>query len=215
MECLGAKVTTDIKEALKDTDIVMGLRIQLERQKGGLFPDLREYRDLFGIDEEMLKVYKAGCTADASGPVNRGIELSTEIIDGPQSVINEQVKNGVAVRMALLHLLAEGRKTMKILIQNGRILDPISKPMESKMYWLKMGLSQRLKKITASADQIIDAKGCWVTPGLIDVHVHLREPGAMNTKKPSKPEAGQLQRADLQPYAACPIQILSLTMRFL
>jgi len=110
MEYLGAKVTTDIKEALRDADIVMGLRIQLERQKGGLFPDLREYRGLFGIDEEMLKYAKADALLMHPGPVNRGIELSTEIIDGHQSVINEQVKNGVAVRMALLHLLAEERK---------------------------------------------------------------------------------------------------------
>lgn len=110
MEYLGAKVTMDIKEALKDADIVMGLRIQMERQKGGLFPDLREYRDLFGINEEMMKYAKPDALLMHPGPVNRGIELSTEIIDGSQSVINEQVKNGVAVRMALLHLLAEGRK---------------------------------------------------------------------------------------------------------
>ncbi|NLK21925.1 MAG: aspartate carbamoyltransferase catalytic subunit [Epulopiscium sp.] len=110
MECLGAKVTTDIREALDGADVVMGLRIQLERQRGGLFPDLREYRQVFGINEEMMKYAKEDALLMHPGPVNRGIELSTEIIDGNQSVINEQVKNGVAIRMSLLHLLAEGRK---------------------------------------------------------------------------------------------------------
>lgn len=110
IKCLGAQVTTDIKEAIKDADIVMGLRIQLERQKGGLFPDIREYSQIFGVDEEMMKYAKPDALLMHPGPVNRGVELSTEIIDGSQSVINEQVKNGVAVRMALLHLLTERRK---------------------------------------------------------------------------------------------------------
>ncbi|WP_064505463.1 aspartate carbamoyltransferase catalytic subunit [Defluviitalea phaphyphila] len=110
MECIGAKVTTDIKEAIYKADVVMGLRIQLERQKGGLFPDIREYRQMFGINKELMKYAKEDAILMHPGPVNRGIELSTEIIDGDQSVINEQVKNGVAVRMALLYLLSERRK---------------------------------------------------------------------------------------------------------
>ncbi len=110
MEVLGAKVTTDIKSAVKDADVVMGLRVQLERQKGGQFPDLREYSHLFGVDEKILRSARPDALIMHPGPVNRGIELSTDIIDGPQSVINEQVKNGVAVRMALLSVLIEGRK---------------------------------------------------------------------------------------------------------
>ncbi len=109
MKNLGAEVTTDIKSAIKDADIVMGLRIQLERQKGGLFPDLREYSSLFGVNSEMLKYAKPDALVMHPGPVNRGVELSTEVIDGSQSVINVQVKNGVAVRMAVLKLLMEAR----------------------------------------------------------------------------------------------------------
>lgn len=113
-ECLGTKVTTDIREALKDVDVVMGLRIQLERQKGGLFPDLREYSQTFGINEDIMKYAKDDALIMHPGPVNRGVEFSTDIIDGAQSVINEQVKNGVAVRMALLQLLMERRKQNEI-----------------------------------------------------------------------------------------------------
>ena len=109
MSKLGAEVTTDIKSAIQDADIVMGLRIQLERQKGGLFPDLREYSSLFGVNADMLKYAKPDALVMHPGPVNRGVELSTEVIDGNQSVINVQVKNGVAVRMAVLKLLMEAR----------------------------------------------------------------------------------------------------------
>jgi aspartate carbamoyltransferase catalytic subunit len=111
MKTLGAEVTTDIKAAVKDADIVMGLRIQLERQKGGLFPDLREYSSLFGVNKDMLKFAKEDAIVMHPGPVNRGVELSTEVIDCNQSVINVQVKNGLAVRMAVLKLLMEGRRS--------------------------------------------------------------------------------------------------------
>lgn len=110
IECLGAKVTTDIKEALKDADVVMGLRIQLERQKGGLFPDLREYSQTFGVNKELMQYAKEDAILLHPGPVNRGVELTTELIDGEQSLIHEQVKNGVAVRMAIIDLLMERRK---------------------------------------------------------------------------------------------------------
>lgn len=110
MKSLGAQVTTDIKSAVTDADIVMGLRIQLERQKGGLFPDLREYSSLFGVNKDMLKFAKQDAMVMHPGPVNRGVELSTEVIDSNQSFINIQVKNGLAVRMAVLKLLMEGRR---------------------------------------------------------------------------------------------------------
>lgn len=110
MEILGAKVTNNIKEAIEDADVVMGLRVQLERQKGGLFPDLREYSHLFGVDKEMLKLAKKDVLIMHPGPVNRGVELTSEVIDSNQSLINTQVKNGVAIRMAILSLLNENRK---------------------------------------------------------------------------------------------------------
>ncbi|NSW89967.1 MAG: aspartate carbamoyltransferase catalytic subunit [Firmicutes bacterium] len=105
MEKLGVKVYNTVQEALIDADVVMGLRIQLERQKKGLFPTIREYSRFFGLDEKRLMLAKKDAFVLHPGPVNRGVELTTSIIDGEQSLINEQVTNGVAVRMALLYLL--------------------------------------------------------------------------------------------------------------
>ena len=107
-QLLKVKTTSDIKEAVKDADIVMGLRIQFERQKTTNFPGIGEYRELFGINREILKYAKKDVLVMHPGPVNRGVELSTDVIDGGNSVINIQVKNGVAVRMAILKLLAKG-----------------------------------------------------------------------------------------------------------
>jgi aspartate carbamoyltransferase catalytic subunit len=83
----------------------MGLRIQKERQKKGLFPTIREYSRFFGLDEKRLMLAKEDAIILHPGPVNRGVELTTSVIDGEQSLINEQVTNGVAIRMALLYLL--------------------------------------------------------------------------------------------------------------
>ena len=105
LEETGVKVFNTIQEALIDADVVMGLRIQLERQKKGMFPTLREYSRFFGMDEIRLKLAKKNALVLHPGPVNRGIELSSSIIDSDRSLINEQVTNGVAVRMALLYLL--------------------------------------------------------------------------------------------------------------
>ncbi|MDL2225356.1 aspartate carbamoyltransferase catalytic subunit [Eubacteriales bacterium OttesenSCG-928-M02] len=107
---LGAKVSYDITEALQDADVVMGLRIQRERQMNGLFPSVREYVKYFGIGERELALAKPDALLMHPGPVNRGVEISSYVADGPQSVIREQVKNGVAVRMALLDILAHRKE---------------------------------------------------------------------------------------------------------
>ncbi len=108
MKCLGVNVTSDIPAAISNADVVMGLRIQFERQKNMPFPNLREYSSLFGVNNELLKKYaKEDVLIMHPGPVNRGVELASEVIDGKNSVINIQVKNGVAVRMAILKLLTE------------------------------------------------------------------------------------------------------------
>ena len=105
IEKTGVKVFSTIQEALIDADVVMGLRIQLERQKKGLFPTVREYSRFFGLDDKRLLFAKEDALILHPGPVNRGVELSSSVIDCEQSFIDEQVTNGVAVRMALLYLL--------------------------------------------------------------------------------------------------------------
>jgi aspartate carbamoyltransferase catalytic subunit len=105
-EKLGVKVYHRLEEALEDADVVNILRIQLERQKKGLFPSIREYNHLYGIDEKSLRVAKKDILVMHPGPMNRGTEISDGIADGPQSVITEQVTNGIAVRMAVLFLVA-------------------------------------------------------------------------------------------------------------
>ncbi len=110
IERLGCSVTYDIDHAIEDADVIMMLRIQLERQRATLFPSLREYARCWGLSDERLKRAKKDVLIMHPGPVNRGVELSPEVIDGPWSVILEQVTNGVAVRMALFYLLLGGVK---------------------------------------------------------------------------------------------------------
>lgn len=105
LDRLGVNVFSTVQEAILDADVVMSLRIQLERQKKGLFPTIREYSRFFGLDDKRLKLAKEDALVMHPGPVNRGVELSSAVMDGDQSVINEQVTNGVAIRMALLYLL--------------------------------------------------------------------------------------------------------------
>lgn len=105
LERPGVKVTYDMAEAVADADVVMMLRIQLERQKAGFFPSLREYSQLYGLTKQRLALAKKDCLVLHPGPINRGVEIAGEIADSVQSRINEQVTNGVAVRMALLYLM--------------------------------------------------------------------------------------------------------------
>jgi aspartate carbamoyltransferase catalytic subunit len=109
VEEFGCDVYTNLDEALDGADVVNVMRIQLERQKAGLFPSLREYTNLFGINQERLKRLNRNYTIMHPGPMNRGVEISTDVADGERSVILEQVTNGVAIRMAVLYLLS-GRK---------------------------------------------------------------------------------------------------------
>ncbi len=108
IERLGAEVYTDIREAIRDADVVMMLRIQLERQGKTLLPTLREYARFYGLNQENLKLAKGDAIVMHPGPMNRGVEISSYVADGNQNVILEQVENGVAVRMALLYLVAGG-----------------------------------------------------------------------------------------------------------
>jgi aspartate carbamoyltransferase catalytic subunit len=105
IERMGCRVTSDLRDAIHDADVVYVLRIQLERQAKCLFPSLREYVQLFRIDTDSLKAAPRHAIVMHPGPINRDVELSSEVADGPRNVILEQVTNGVAVRMAVMHLL--------------------------------------------------------------------------------------------------------------
>ncbi len=105
VEQMGVTKTSDLREAIRDADVIYALRMQLERQQSCLFPSLREYIRLFRIDEESLKGARPDSLIMHPGPINRDIELSAAVADGPRSVVLEQVTNGVAVRMAIMHLL--------------------------------------------------------------------------------------------------------------
>lgn len=108
-EHAAVRVQYDLDKACEDADVLMALRIQKERQTAGLFPSLREYTRLYALTRERVARAKFGALVMHPGPMNEGIEIMADVAHGAQSVIEEQVSNGVAVRMALLYLLAGGR----------------------------------------------------------------------------------------------------------
>ncbi len=109
VEKLGARVEYDFETAITDADAVMMLRIQQERQKESFFPSLEEFNMLYGLSTERLKRLKERAIVLHPGPINRGVEINSQVADGPRSVILEQVSNGISIRMAVLYLLAGGR----------------------------------------------------------------------------------------------------------
>jgi aspartate carbamoyltransferase catalytic subunit len=109
IEQMGVRVFTNLEDAIRGADIVMMLRIQLERHDVKTFPSLREYAGLFCLNKKNLQAAAQDALVMHPGPINRGVEISPEIADGPSSIILDQVTNGVAVRMALLYLLSGGK----------------------------------------------------------------------------------------------------------
>jgi aspartate carbamoyltransferase catalytic subunit len=109
IDSLGVDVHYNLDKIIGDFDVVMALRIQLERQETGLFPSIREYRNLYGLTRERVKQMKPGGIVMHPGPTNRGVEIDPEVADGEKSVILAQVKNGVALRMAVLFVHAGGK----------------------------------------------------------------------------------------------------------
>jgi aspartate carbamoyltransferase catalytic subunit len=110
IERMGVIVHRSMAEGLKDADVVMMLRLQRERMEGAFVPSVREYFRYFGLDAEKLKAAKPDALVMHPGPMNRGVEIASEIADGPQSVIQEQVEMGVAVRMAVMEALLDPRR---------------------------------------------------------------------------------------------------------
>ncbi len=109
VERMGVKVYYEVEPAIKSADVINVLRIQMERQQKGLFPSIREYSQIFGINRERLKAARPDILIMHPGPINRGVELDPDVADGPYSVILDQVTNGLAIRMAVLYLLAGGK----------------------------------------------------------------------------------------------------------
>jgi len=109
IDSLGVRVTHDLDEVLDWADAIIVLRIQLERMDRGLFPSVREYRNLFGITSERLKKHNKEIVIMHPGPMNRGIEIDSSVADGKEAIILDQVLNGVASRMAILYLLLGGK----------------------------------------------------------------------------------------------------------
>jgi aspartate carbamoyltransferase catalytic subunit len=110
IERFGVHVTTSVDEAVEEADVIMMLRIQQERMQGAFFPSAREYFHVFGMTPQRVKRAAPDAIIMHPGPMNRGVEIASEVADGPYSVILEQVANGVAVRMAVLYLLAGGQE---------------------------------------------------------------------------------------------------------
>ena len=108
IESMGVKVSYDLDEVIPESDVLMMLRIQTERLDDCFFPTVREYSDLFGLNAARLARARPDVTIMHPGPINRGVEITPEVADGPHSVILDQVKNGLAVRMAVLYLLSGG-----------------------------------------------------------------------------------------------------------
>jgi aspartate carbamoyltransferase catalytic subunit len=106
LDRFGARTTTSVDAAVEGADVVMLLRIQHERMQGHYIPSLREYFALFGMTSERVRRARPDVIVMHPGPMNRGVEIDSEVADGPYSVILEQVSNGVAVRMAVLYLLS-------------------------------------------------------------------------------------------------------------
>jgi aspartate carbamoyltransferase catalytic subunit len=112
MERLGCRVAYDLEEVLPECDVVNVLRIQFERQERGLFPSVAEYSRLYGMTQERVSRGKKELLLLAPGPINRGVELTPEVADGPHSAILDQVTNGLAVRMAVLYLVSGKKPTV-------------------------------------------------------------------------------------------------------
>lgn len=114
----GVKICHRVEEAIDNADVVMMLRLQKERQEDGLLPSLREYSQVYGLNSERVRLAKKDVLIMHPGPINRGIEITSDVADGIHSLIQEQVTNGVAVRMALLYLITRARRDKNVIMHS-------------------------------------------------------------------------------------------------
>ncbi len=180
LEELGVRFFPRIEEAIEWADVLNVLRLQLERMEKGFIPSLREYYRVWGVTPERLERSPRPITIMHPGPMNRGVEIDSRVADGPHSVILDQVTNGVAVRMAVLYLLAGGRPELAdfgrpkrislcVLVDRGGRELPIQADVVGK------GVGPGLA--APAGAEVRNVAGKIVAPGLVDVHVHMREPG--------------------------------------
>jgi len=119
VESLGVTVFNDLEQGLEDIDVIIMLRLQKERMHGALLPSEQEYFELYGLTQEKLKCAKPDAIVMHHGPINRGVEIESEVADGPQSVILDQVTNGIAIRMAVMSMAMSGQtETKNLLAEN-------------------------------------------------------------------------------------------------
>ena len=151
------------------------LRIQHERQRKEYFPGLGEYIRLFGLTKSRAKLLKPDCLIMHPGPINRGVEIDSELADGPQSVILDQVTNGLAVRMAVLYLCA-AESPLHEHDSSATAASSIPRTGATKSAIFSI-VDGKISDQQPNDFEEIDATGLVVSPGLIDIHVHFREPG--------------------------------------
>jgi aspartate carbamoyltransferase catalytic subunit len=119
VESLGVTVFNNLEQGLADIDVIIMLRLQKERMHGALLPSEQEYFKLYGLTQEKLKCAKPDAIVMHPGPINRGVEIESEVADGPQSVILDQVTNGIAIRMAVMSMAMSGQtETKNLLAEN-------------------------------------------------------------------------------------------------
>ena len=183
----GVEVFTDMREGLAGADIVMMLRLQLERMAGAFVPSTREYFRFYGLDREKLAYAKPGALVMHPGPMNRGVEIDSDIADDVEvSLIPEQVEMGVAIRMAVLDALVAGagmNGMRRIAFRNARLVDPASGLDVKGGLLVENGtiadIGPRLFNDAEPHDpEVIDCRGLVLAPGLIDCRVFTGEPGS-------------------------------------
>src|SRR5262249_12040882 len=175
---LGVKVAHRLEDAIRDVDVIMMLRLQHERMMAaGLIPSLREYSHYWGLTLDRLSAHaRPDVLIMHPGPVNRGIELSPEVADGPYSLILDQVAKGVADGRALPPRRQQDGRRMSaaLLVRGGRVIDPAAGVDAVHDVLVEDG---RITRVAASVPapegaRVIDAGGKVVCPGFIDIHVH-------------------------------------------
>ncbi len=172
------QVTSDVDAALRDADVVMALRIQRERMASGLLPSMREYAARYGLTAARLATAAPGALVMHPGPMNEGVEIAADVAAGAQSVITDQVTNGVAIRMALLYLLAGSAAHVTDLdIGRAWLVDPASDREGPGEIVVRDGILEAVTWLDGADADGIDSSGVVVAPGFIDLHAHLREPG--------------------------------------